>query len=346
MNDIQALMSSLAGVAPTARWSSHNCPACIHNGQPANDTRSRGGQYHGADGSFSFHCFNCGFKAHWKPGWKVSGKLSDLAHWYGATDQQVLMLGLAAEEIIESGDYTSTSGGTSSYIKEHFAPKKLPDTARPFSEWAAMQPPPGDFVRVVQSIAERNPSILQSIDLWWSPDTTMQLSHRFLIPFYMHENPIGYTGRLTWKNAKNRYFNQYPTNVLYNFDILNDKNIKDIYVTEGPIDASLIGGVATCHYTMKDNHLDWLKQCGKNIIIVPDRDANGPKMVEQAIQNKFSVALPEWDEPYTDQDGNKRKIKDVDEAVQTYGRLYNMHLIKQSTYNNEMDIRVQAARWF
>jgi len=43
-------------------WTSFNAPCCHHNGESP-DTRGRGGLTANPDGSVSFHCFNCNFKA-------------------------------------------------------------------------------------------------------------------------------------------------------------------------------------------------------------------------------------------------------------------------------------------
>lgn len=343
MNDIQAIMGSCVGSTVFGRWVPHNCPACIHNGQPRNDNRKRAGQYHGADGAFSFHCFNCGFKTYWRPGFDAHGKLLNLADWYGVTAQQKALMIVCADEIKKSGNFDAPDAST--YVQTNIIPKNLPEQAKPFSEWASMPNPPADFIKVVQRVAERNISLLTAMDLYWTPETDMNLNDRFIIPFKMHERIVGYTARITWKYSKMKYLNQYPENILYNFDILNDDTTKDVYVTEGPIDAELIGGVASCHFTIRDNQLDWLKQCGKNIIVVPDRDRNGRAMVEQAIQNGFSVAFPDW-QHMIDDDGNKRLIHDVEEAVRKYGRLYTMYSIKKATYNNSLEIRTIANRWF
>lgn len=343
MNDIQAIMGSFVGSSIVGRWIPHNCPACIYNGQPRNDTRKRAGQMHGADGSFSFHCFNCGHKTYWRPGFDAHGKLMDLAGYYGGTDQQKMLMAVCADDIKKSGEYDAPE--ESSYVKTHIIPKDMPEQAKPFSEWAAMPNPPADFIKVVTKIAERNVCLLDTFDFWWTPETDMNLNDRYLIPFQMHQRIVGYTGRITWKYSKMKYLNQYPENILYNFDLLNDETIKDIYVTEGPIDAELIGGVATCHFTIRENQLEWLKHCDKNIIIVPDRDKDGRKMVEQAIQNGFSVAFPDWGQ-FIDENGDKQLISDVEQATRKYGRLYTMFMIKQATYDNEFEIRVRANQWF
>lgn len=342
MNDIQAVMTSFVGAVPYGRWASHNCPACIHNGQPRADTRKRGGARLEGDGGYSFNCFNCGFHAGWKPGMPFTDKMQKLATWYGATNTQIIAMTLQADEMFKSGNYQLETTETT-HIYSNITPRDMPLKAKPFSEWAAMPNPPYEFIQVVKAMHERNSFLLTANEYWWTPEKEHELNTRFLIPFIMNDQIIGYTGR-SIKPIRLRYFNQYPSHVMYNFDIINNDTIKDVLVLEGPIDAMLVGGVAVCHYSLRENHIDWLLQCKKRIVIVPDRDKDGQTMVQQAINAGFSVAFPEWGE--IEENGVKRPIKDVEEAVRKYGRLYTRYLIDKSIYTDTVDIRVHAARWF
>ena len=72
------------------------------------------------------------------------------------------------------------------------------------------------------------------------------------------------------------------------------------------------------------------------VIIVPDRDDAGKHMVEQAIDLKWGVSMPVWD----------KDIKDVNEAVQKYGKIYTLHSIIASAEFNELKIKLGAKKWF
>ena len=338
--DIQLLVSNIANIPLYLnKWIPHNCPACIHNGQPRQDARHLGGMFFTGSGEFSVHCFNCGFKVYYKPGFSVSTKLMDLMSYYGASNEQKISLTLMIEELkkYHEDDISST------YVSAAIVKRELPKDAEPFSSWAQKPKPPTDFLKVLSKVHQRNPHILNAFDLFWSPSKDLNMNDRFIIPFYMHNQLIGYTARITWNKSNTKYINQYPPNSLYNFDILNgDSDI--IYVTEGPLNAGLIDGVATCHFTIKDQQVDWLRKCNKKIVIVPDRDKDGMKMIEQAIQCKFSVALPPWD-VFVDMDGETKIIKDIEQAVRVYGRLYTAFQLKQYIYDDEFSIRVRAKQW-
>ena len=69
-------------------WTSFNAPCCHHNGT-TQDKRQRGGLITNGDGGVSFHCFNCGFKASYQKGRKLSRKLRILLQWLGASDTTI-----------------------------------------------------------------------------------------------------------------------------------------------------------------------------------------------------------------------------------------------------------------
>ena len=61
-------------------------------------------------------------------------------------------------------------------------------------------------------------------------------------------------------------------------------------------------------------------------------------MVKQVIDEKlpFSVSFPNW----------SRGIKDVEEAVRKYGRLYTIYNILQNREKDKRKIELNALKWF
>ena len=59
-------------------------------------------------------------------------------------------------------------------------------------------------------------------------------------------------------------------------------------------------------------------------------------MVDQALELGWSVAFPEW------ADG----IKDVNDAVKHYGRLYTLYSIINSKESNNLKIQLRMRKWF
>jgi len=79
-----------------------------------------------------------------------------------------------------------------------------------------------------------------------------------------------------------------------------------------------------------------LNRLQKQIIVVPDRDSAGKKLVEQAIDLGWSVALPEW----------PSEVTDIGEAVSKYGRLYTLYSIANVAEDSPLKIRLKSKKWF
>ena len=74
-----------------------NAPRCVHNGTGA-DTRQRGGIINNESDGTSHHCFNCGYKASWKPGRRVTYKMKRLMQWLNIPDDTITKVSLAVLE--------------------------------------------------------------------------------------------------------------------------------------------------------------------------------------------------------------------------------------------------------
>ena len=66
----------------------------------------------------------------------------------------------------------------------------------------------------------------------------------------------------------------------------------------------------------------------RKVIVVPDRDRPGEKLINQAIEFGWNVAFPEWD----------NDITDVADAVLKYGRLFTIQSILNSTESSKLKI--------
>jgi hypothetical protein len=104
MNLIQSnILTSL----PTGRkktpsgWISFNAPCCVHNGETA-DKKKRGGIMTSADGTISYHCFNCGFKASYVVGRKLTFKMRQFMGYIGIPDDTIRKLAIEAMREEES----------------------------------------------------------------------------------------------------------------------------------------------------------------------------------------------------------------------------------------------------
>jgi len=101
-----------------------------------------------------------------------------------------------------------------------------------------------------------------------------------------------------------------------------------VIVTEGPFDAIAVSGVSILGSEINDTQRELINGLGRQVIVVPDRDAPGKKLIDQAVEFGWSVAFPEWD----------KTIGDVAEAVQKYGRLFTLQSILKSTEKTKLKI--------
>ena len=79
---------------------------------------------------------------------------------------------------------------------------------------------------------------------------------------------------------------------------------------------------------INDIQQELINNLNRQVIVVPDRDAPGEKLVNQAIEFGWSVAFPEWD----------NKVEDVADAVLKYGRLFTIQSILKTTESNKFKI--------
>lgn len=341
MNDVQNILAGLMNnpCPPIGRWVKHNCPVC-HNGQSG---RVRGSYIFDNDG-YAFHCFNCQYKAGWRPGMVVGTKLLDFAEKCGAGSHELMQLSLISKEMADSGLY-QVEQNTNASIYQKITQRQLPSTAKTFLEWSTVSSVPNQFLKVLQSVYERNPYLLD-LELYWCPEQENDLYRRYIIPYYINGEVIGFAARDTKEHSKLKYFNQVNVNTFYNFDLLNDPRAKVLYVAEGVLDASLLGCLGIGSYEMSEMQINQLKMAqerGKRVVILPDRDKDGLKTINQALDNGFEVSLPDW--------GTKRTlygveyIKDFEEATKTYGRLFCALLVQKSIISSEFEIRVLMNKW-
>jgi DNA primase len=107
-------------------------------------------------------------------------------------------------------------------------------------------------------------------------------------------------------------------------------------LTEGPIDAIHIDGIALLGSEIKDQQALLINRLNKDVVVLPDRDQAGSKLVEQAINYGWGVSMPAW----------KPGIKDVNDAVLEYGKLYTLYSIATATETSPLKIRLRAKKWF
>ena len=156
---------------------------------------------------------------------------------------------------------------------------------------------------------------------------------RFIIPFFYKGIPVGYTARWIGNPPEGmpKYYNHnLKKNFVYGLDSqTKDKNV--VIVTEGQLDAIFTDGVAIGSNNINDDQANIIDSLNKRVIVLPDADASGMKMVNKAMDRGWGVAFPEWD-----------NCKDAADAAMKYGRLYTVRSILDSVVTNTTKIKVLA----
>tara|TARA_B100002019_G_scaffold190597_1_gene164781 strand:- start:1492 stop:2493 length:1002 start_codon:yes stop_codon:yes gene_type:complete len=310
-------------------WTSFNAPCCVHNGDSP-DKRQRGGLISNQDGGISYHCFNCGFKASWVPGRQLSYKMRKLFQWLGAPDDTITKLALQCLQIAEVGN-------TNIEIKlPKFEKKNLPNGARKLDQWDDWQAlestgVDNNLFKVFEYLKTRN-LFLDDYPFHWTPE--LGFRDRIIIPFYHKGEVVGYTARKI-KDGNPKYLSDQQPGYVFNLDAQNFERIYTI-VVEGPFDAIAVEGVALLGSEIKDQQAMLLNSLNTTKIVVPDRDEAGSKLIDEAIELGWSVSMPDWDSD----------VKDVNDAVIKYGKIYTLHSIISNSESSELKIKLRSKKWF
>ena len=303
-------------------WTSFNAPCCIHNGDSA-DKRQRGGLISNGDEGVSYHCFNCGFKCSWQPGRNLSGKMRRLLQWLNAPDDTINKLALT---VMQENEGIQT---TQQLVElPTFKTVPLPDDAIKIADITEFNK---YSLAILEYMSTRGLN-LDDTDYYWSP--SLGYRDRLIIPFLYEKRIVGWTARTVQSDKQPKYMSEQQPGFVYGLDEQGHNKVFCI-VCEGPMDAIHIDGVALLGSEVKDQQAMIINKVGKQIIVVPDRDQAGAKLIDQAIELGWSVSLPEW----TDD------INDIGDAVAKYGRLYTLYSIVNNAESNELKIRLRSKKW-
>jgi hypothetical protein len=188
------------------------------------------------------------------------------------------------------------------------------------------------FLAVLEYMSSRNLNI-DDTDYYWSP--SLGYRDRLIIPFYYESRIVGWTARTVLADKKPKYLAETQPGYVYGLDQQGHNKVFTI-VCEGPVDAIHIEGCALMGSEISDQQALLLNRLGKQIIVVPDRDSAGRKLVERAIELGYSVSMPDW----------PQGINDIGDAVSQHGRLYALHSTVCAALDSPLKIRLRAKRWF
>ncbi len=319
MIDILSYLPAKRKQTPSG-WISFNAVCCHHNGASL-DKRGRGG-LKAVEQGWSYHCFNCGYKATFILGRTLSFKARRLLSWMGVPENEIERANL------ESLKYKNIHG-------------ILEDRQKTFNTLAAIEfdevedlPP---FAEVVTPEHEMHWQYLRSrcvpkdfpvltslrdVSIRWTRP-------QVIIPFTYNNKMIGWTARML-DNRTPKYINNSQPGYVFGTD-LQQPTWTQAIVVEGIFDALSIGGLAVMHNTINDAQAKLIRSLGKEITVVPDQDQAGLELIDRAVELGWAVSIPNW----------SAGIKDVNDAVMQLGRLGTLLTIMQARETSRIKIELK-----
>jgi hypothetical protein len=272
----------------------------------------------------TYHCFNCGFKSSWQPGRPITKKFKSLLQWLSVPDDIITKCSFEALRLKDEVAPEHTIN-----LNPVFFDKAMPLGTKSIKEW--LMDPPDELLPVLEYLISRGFTI-DDYDWHWTDE--QGFNDRLIVPFYYQNRLVGYTARLIRERKTVKYISEQQPGYVFNLDNQN-WNRKFVLVTEGPLDAVCIDGVAVMSNEISPVQRHLISRLQKEVVVVPDKDASGIKMAEQAVEWGWSVSMPDWPEG----------IKDVNDAVKRYGKLYALWTIVQAKESMPLKIQLRMKKW-
>jgi hypothetical protein len=314
MFDIVQYLPAKKKLTPSG-WYSFNAPCCAHNGQTA-DRRQRGGLKI-TNESFSFHCFNCNYTASFILGRAVSFKARRLLGWLGVPDNEIEHLTLeslrhrSVHGLINDRQQTlNTLQGIEFEERELPAFSELLTPELDLERWQYVQ---------ARGIPEHFP-IMTILNKNVRPNV--------IVPFTYNDRIVGHTSRYL-DDRKPKYLSDVQPGYVFGID-QQQAHWQSVIVTEGIFDALSIDGVAVMHSEISDAQARLIRSLGRQVIVVPDQDQSGLGLIDRAVELGWSVSIPNWPD-----------CKDVNDAVQKYGRLATVLSIVENAESSRIKIELR-----
>lgn len=323
------ITSTFTGSKSTRKgWLTRNCPCCVFRGETA-DRRHRLGYRNKTETiGFGLNCFNCAFKASWKPGDHLSASLRQYLAAIGYSDQQIAEINfkLYREESIVTD--TEIYVPATKVYSNSWNEIKLPPNTKTLEEWSVSENSQ-EFIDVLNYAIKRK---LYNFDaLYWSK--SREYKGRLILPLYHNNRLVGISGRYVYPSPTTsfpKYLDNRPDNYVYNLSA-QEKNYdrKFVIYPEGIIDAMHFDGICTFGNKLSDGQAEMISNLKKEIIFIPDYDDAGERLIDRALENNWKVSLPDWN------------FKDISESVETRGKIVTLRQILDSVTDDPFRIKVK-----
>jgi hypothetical protein len=302
-------------------WHSFNAVCCHHRGHKA-DKRGRGGIRFDGEYNWSYHCFNCNFKAGFTLGKQLSKNAKQLLIWCGVDDIQINKWNL---ESLQNKDLLDIIFSKKKKIKVKFNEVSLPDDAIMIDENNI------DHKKYIDYLTSRKIG-LYDYPFLITPNEEGRNNSRIIIPYTYDDKIVGHISRYL-DNRIPKYIKEQQPGFVFGVD-LQKPEYEVCLVFEGIFDAIALNGCALTHETISDEQAEILRRLNRRIVVVPDMDKTGLGIIDRALELGFQVSLPDWG----------MGIKDANDAVLKYGKLPTLLSILQNATNSKIKLEMMRKK--
>ncbi len=305
--------SGILGTRPPTKdgWRELKCRVC-------SDYKVRAG-FLLEDEAAAYHCFNCGLIAKYHISHSTfSSKMQKVLDAFNIDPEQ-------SKQVLFRN-----------FIAPHVAALKIPKEARPASSIAL----PPTFIRLDPSKHKRAAAYLVSRGIdpsgeFYVDNQTTKWKYRVIIPVYNSRGDlVFYQGRSFIGDNKRWQSPDTPkTGVIFNHRMLYE-NIPQVLVYESMMDALTISGISLIGSELSLYHISELSKTRSQVVLVPNKDANGMHLIDSFAANGFAVSFPDIGD-----------CTDINQAVLQYGKMYVEQQIFTSVTTDPDVIKIKAGVW-
>jgi len=292
-------------------WISFNAPCCVHRGD-TQDRRSRGGLKPTADGSWSYHCFNCGYTASFILGRNLTFKARRLLEWLNVPAEEIERINLES-------------------LKQRSIEGLLGERQTVVDRLASIEFEERDLPSTTQTLSDQAVAYLQgrgiSLDYPFLYKTMPRPG--IVIPFTYNMQVVGHTTRFL-DDRTPKYIQDIQPGYVFGTD-LQHSSWQSVIVCEGVFDALSINGLAVLHAEINDAQARLIRNLGREVVVVPDQDEAGMRLVDRAVELGWAVSMPDW----------PKDCKDINDCVIRWGRLATLLTIMQARETSKIKIELR-----
>jgi hypothetical protein len=301
-------------------WISFNAPCCVHRGD-TQDKRQRGGIKPSPDGSWSYHCFNCGYTASFILGRNLTFKARKLLEWLHVPSEEIERVNLESLKHKNMEGLLSERQRLSNVLQGiEFEERDLPPASELVTPEHQLQ---WNYLRD-RRVPEDYPimTVIENDNVHWTRP-------QVVVPFTYNNEIVGYSCRML-DNRAPKYIHDTQPGYVFGTD-LQGADWQYAIVVEGVFDALSINGLAVLHAEINDAQVRLIRNLGREVIVVPDQDEAGMKLIDRAVELGWAVSIPTW----------PADVKDVNDAVIRWGRLATLITIMQAKETSRIKIELR-----